>query len=107
MHICEPVIAPLIFVGESRVVNPQQMQYRGVEVVHVNRVLNNIVTVVLWRTVDVPCLNPRTGKQRCETIGVMIAPGILAVCLSVDGAAKFPAPDNERILQQASTFQIK
>ena len=107
MHICEPVVASLVFIGESLVVNPQQMQYRGVEIVHVHRVLSNVVTVVICRTVDVPSLDPRTGKQRGETIGMMIAPGILAVCLSVDGAAKFPAPDNERILQQASTFQIK
>jgi len=51
MHIRQPKMPTLILIRQTLMINPQQMQNRGVEIVNVNTVLNHIVTVLIRRTV--------------------------------------------------------
>jgi hypothetical protein len=50
VNIGEPEISALIFERELFVVNTKQMQNRGVQVMHMNRITNNVVAVFVCFT---------------------------------------------------------
>ena len=45
MHIGKPVVTPLITVGQTLVINTQEMQDGGVQVMDMNRILDSSPTL--------------------------------------------------------------
>ena len=73
-HIRQPVVAAFKAVGELRVINAQAVQHRRVEVMHVDRVLRDVLAKVVSRAIDQPRLDPATRHPKRETARMMVAP---------------------------------
>ena len=108
MHIGETEVTPLEAIGQLLVVDPQQMQHRGVEIVHVDRVLRDVVAEVIGLPMDVAFLDSGTGHPQGEAAGVMIATVDFAcqLALTIGCPSELTTPDNQGIVEQAPLFEI-
>ena len=95
-----------VAVGEFFVVEAHQMQEGGVEVVNVDAVLHGLGTVIVGQAVSVAAADAATGQPDGESIGVVVAAGVLAFALGGSSATEFAAEKNESILEHAAHFQI-
>ena len=101
-------VAALVAVGHPFVVDAHLVQDCRVEIVDVDRVLLHVVAEIIRLAMDDPRLDAAAGHPFCVTARVVIA---AVVCLgeaslAVDRAAEFAAPDNQRVFQKSSLFQI-
>src|SRR5262249_35484623 len=96
-------VAALEAVGELRVVEAQAVQQRGVEVVYVYAIADDVVAVVVRFAVGMPAANAAAGHPDAVAAAVMIAAVIVLGegPLAVDRAAELAPPDHERLVQQA------
>ena len=60
MDVREPIIATLEAMRESLVINAQEVQSGRVQVMNVDRVLNNVVAEIIRLSMDVAFLQPGT-----------------------------------------------
>ena len=77
MHIGQAEAAALVEVGQAFVVNAQQAQHRGVEVVNVDTALRDVVTEIVRLAIDETGLHAATGHPRREAARMMVAPVIV------------------------------
>ena len=56
MHIGQPVLASLVLEGQLLVVDAQQMENRRIEVMHMDRVLCNVVAEIIGAAMHMPLL---------------------------------------------------
>ena len=89
-------------------VDPQAVQDRGVQVVDMHRVLDDVVAEIVGLAVDDARLDAAAGHPDREAARMMIAAVVLArqFALAVDRAAELAAPDDQRIVQQPALLQI-
>lgn len=125
VDVGEAEIPALVSIGEFSVVDPQQMQDRGIEVVNVHATrgpvifgglgedwvavgVGDVVAVVVTAAIGNPWLHAASCHPGRETAGVVVPPIILfrEFTLTVSGAAKFSAPDDEGVLEHASFLQV-
>src|SRR4051794_8913291 len=108
MHVGQPIIAALRAERQAFVIDPQAVQDRGVEVVDVNRIAHDVVAVIVGFAVNVTGLDAATGQPYRKATAMMIAAIILLqASLTIDRSAKLAGPDDERVVEQASLFQIE
>ena len=69
--------AALVEVGQAFVINAEQAQHRGVEIVNVDAVSGDVVTEVIRLAIDHAWLHSTSGQPGCETARMMIAPVIV------------------------------
>ena len=93
MNVREAVVPAFVTVGELEVIHSQQVQERGVEVVHTHRVAGDVVAEVVGRSVHDAGLEAAAGRPNREAAGMMVAPEavFLDLALAVSGAAKLSA----------------
>ena len=107
VNIGQAVAAALEFVGESFVIDSQQVQERGVEVVDVQAIAGDVVAEFVGLAVHDAGLHAAAGHPNAEAAGMMIAAEIrLNLALAIIRASKLAAPDNKRVVEQATAFQI-
>ena len=73
VDVGEAEIAALVFVGEPRVVDAEEMQDRGVEVVDVDAVGRDVVAEVVGGSNGGARLDASSRRPKGEAAGVMIA----------------------------------
>jgi hypothetical protein len=99
----EPHIAANIAKGQALVIEAEHVQYCGVQVVYVNRVLAGFVAQFVGRTLGESALHAAAGEpERKALVVVVAAVGVLAV----RRAAELASPDQERIVEQPALAQI-
>ena len=103
MHIRQAEISSLETVGQFRMVEPQQMEECRMSIMHVDRVLGNIKPEIVRRTMDVSRPDPSTRKPKAEAT-IVVIPAILG--LPHGRPSEFTAPDDHRILQESTFFQV-
>ena len=74
VDVGEAVVAALEAVGEAGVVEAEQMQGGGVQVVDVDGILDDVVAEVVRLAVDVAAFHARAGHPDAEAARVMVAP---------------------------------
>ena len=102
VYIGEAIPAALVFVGESFVVDAKQVQQGGLKVMDVNGVLGGVHTKGVAGTIGDARPHAAAGHPSREGVRVMIAAPLLAVfhvALQKGRAAKFTAPNDERVIQ--------
>jgi hypothetical protein len=90
------------------VVDAEEVEQRGLEVMHVNRVGRAAHREVVGGTVGDPGADAAAGEPDGEGIRVVVVPPLLAVLdrtLEEQCAAELAAPDDERIIQEAAALQ--
>ena len=73
VHVSQTKITTGHAIGQSLVIEAQQVQHRGVQVMHRNRLLDRSISEVVGRSVGVSAANPGTGQPAREAIVVVIA----------------------------------
>src|SRR5690348_6180544 len=91
----------LKFVSEFRVVHSQTAQNRGVQVMDIHWVLDDVVAVVVGFAVSLAAFDSAAGHPNREAARMMIAPIVRfgKRPLRIDGSAEFAAPDHQRVFQ--------
>ena len=94
VHIGQAEVAALVLVGELLMINTELVEQRGVEVVHVHGILDDVVAVVIGLAVSNSPFEAAAGYPGGETQGVVITAEALrvVVALAVVGAAKLTRP---------------
>ena len=87
VHVGQAEVAAGVAVGELLVVEAQQVQDRGVQVVDVDRVLDGLEAELVGRAVDVAALDAAAGQPHGEAVVVVVA----AVDLAGVGAGRAAA----------------
>src|SRR6266487_3653409 len=107
MHIRESERAALVAIGQPLVVEAQQMQHRGVQIVHVHRLLDDVVAKFIRAAVRDALLHTAAREQHGEGILVMVAARLRAAPgLLHRRPAKFAAPDDKCLVEQPALFQV-
>ena len=85
-------------------INAETVQDGGVQVMNVHRVAGNVVGVIVGFAEDHAALDAAAGQPDRIAPGMVVAPVIFIGerALAIDRAAKFAAPDDEGIVEQAA-----
>src|SRR5579883_2314460 len=104
----EAVVAPLVLVGQPLVVDAQEMEDCGVEVVDVDAVGRDAVAEGIRRAKGDARLDPATGRPDGEASGVVVAAvvGGRQLALAVIRPAELAAPEHQRVVEQAALLQV-
>ena len=108
MDVGEAELAALVAEGEALVVDAEEVQQGGIEVVDVDGILGDGVSEFVGLAVDVPGLGAAAGHPDGIGFLVVVTAGLgasLAVAagsLGHRGATKLGIPDNERVLKEAA-----
>ena len=73
MHVGQPEIAARIPIPQSLVIEPQQIQHRGVQIVEVYLVLHRLVPVIVRRAVLQTRLHSAARQPVSERLRIIIA----------------------------------
>ena len=94
--------------SQAQMVVAEQMQDRCVKVPDVDGILDDVVAEVVRRPVDRPALDPAAAEPHREAPRMMVASVFCRgkSALRVDRAAKFAAPDHQRLVPQAAELEI-
>ena len=89
-------------------VDSKQVQDGGLQVMHVNTVLGNVVAVRISSSVGRSCFYPSTGHPHGKTSRVVVAAKIVCgeFALAIVSATEFAAPDDECVIEQVSLFEV-
>ena len=107
VYISETVAAALEFVGEALVVDAEEVQQRSLKIVDVDGVLSGVHAESVAGAVGDAGLHAAAGHPEGEGVRVMVAASLLAVfhvALQEGRAAELPAPNDERVVEQAALF---
>src|SRR5665213_1781551 len=107
-HICEPETSSLHFKSEPFMIYAHQIQQGGLEVMHVHRILYNVITEIIGFSIGDPSFHAGAGHPHGETARMVIASIIICseLSLGIYGTAEFAAPDHQCVFQHAPSFQI-
>ena len=102
VNISQPIVTTLKFERQFRVADSQAMQQCGVQIVHVNWIPGDVVAVIVGRPVGLPPLDATACQPDRKAAWMMVPPVVAGgqTSLAVNRAAKFAAPDDERVFQQ-------
>ena len=111
MHVREAEVAALVAEGEAFVVEAEEIEYCGVEVVGVDSVFSDVEAEVVGLAIDGAGLGAAAGHPHGVGVFVVVAAGgglgaVLIGTLAQGGAAKFAAPDHEGFIQQAALLEV-
>jgi len=106
MDVCQPIISPLKLVGKLFVIDPQYSQNGRLQVMNMDGIFRDIVSVLVRFPESNPLLDARTSHPNRKTTRMMV-PSLIGgseLALRIVGPAEFAAPDNKRVVQQTSLF---
>ena len=104
-HICQPEIAAGVAVGEPLVIETQQVQHRGVQVVDVNRVLNRAKAEFIRGPSGLAATNSGPREPHRKTVPVVVTPG-LADAFTGGRAAEFTAPYEKGFIPKTPLLEV-
>jgi len=101
-------IAPLKSVRQLRVLQAKLMEDRRVKIVNVDLVFNRIKTEVVGFAVNDSAFNAAARQPDSVTVRMMVATDLVRLerALHHWRAAKFAAPNDERVVEEAAVFEI-
>ena len=104
VHVGQPAFDAVVVVAQPLVIEAQQVQDRGVEVVDRADVLDRLVAELVGRAVAEAALHARAGQPDGEALRVVVAAA--GALLERRHAAELGDPDDQRVVEQAALFQV-
>src|SRR5258708_17815154 len=98
----------LELICKAFMIDSETMEDGRLQIVNVHRIGDNVVAVVVGLTDRDSGLDAAAGHPDRKTSRMVVAAVIRfgQTSLAVDGASEFPAPDDQRIVEQAPLLQI-
>ena len=106
MNVGEAEIATTEAKGELHVIDPQQVQHGGMNIVDMHRILGRKVTKIVRHAVGGPGFDAATCHPHRKTVRMVIPAVIGAGALRNGGASKFAAPEDKRVLEQSAPSKV-
>src|SRR5439155_25683064 len=108
VYVRQSKVAPLIAIRQPRVVHAEEVKDRGVQVVHVHRVLGDAVAQVVGRSDGRAATDAAAREPPGEGAGVVVAPEELRpfALLVHRRAAELASPDDERRIDEPPSLQV-
>ena len=109
MDVRQTEVAALEAVGEAFVVDAEEVQDGGLEVVDVDGMIDGVEAEVVGSAESEAGLDSAASYPDGEGIWMMIAApagSVVDVALNERRATEFAAPDDERVIQHAAHFQV-
>src|SRR5438067_824191 len=103
MNVGESEIAACVAVGQPGMIQTEQVEDRGVEVVDVNAAFHGMMTAVVRCPMGHAGSHSPAGEPHRKTVRMMIG------AVGLDGAwraAEFSAPNDQRVFQKAALLQV-
>ena len=104
MHVCQAAFNSIVVKAEPFMVEAEQVQDRGMKIVHRRHVFFRAVREFVRGTPAERCLDTGPGKPGCKAGGIVIASA--GPFLEGGHAAELGAPDHEGLFQQAPLFEV-
>ena len=104
MYIRQSEVPALVSVGQSFVVEAEQVEQGGIEVVYVDGVSADVESKVIGFSVNESFLHTSSCEPYGEASIVMVASVVAA--LYHGGASEFAAPDHKCVVEHTAAFQI-
>ena len=104
----EALFQALKLMAETVVMDAEKMQYRCMEIAHMNWVFRDVVRKIVGLAVNHPSFGTATRHPHREAARVMIAAIVLMgkATLAVNSAAKLAAPNYQSVLKHASRLEV-
>ena len=85
-------------------VDPQLMQDRGIEIVHMHGILDDVVTEVIGLAISHPTSNASTRHPGRKTSRMMISTVLIPLdfSLSKGGTSEFSPKDHQGLIEQST-----
>jgi len=96
VDVSQAKVTAAVAVSQAFVVQTHQVQNRGVQVVDVDFVLDDVEAELIGGSVCQSAFYAAAGQPHCEGVWVVVA----ASSLSGGGAAEFASPHYERFVKQ-------
>ncbi len=112
MHVGQTEVAAGVAVGEAFVVEAEEFQQRGVQVVDVDRVFDRFEAEFVGGSVDVAAAHSAAGQPHREAVMIVVAAvdlaGVRAGLREFHGrrAPELAAPDDQRLFEQSALLEI-
>src|SRR5438552_13135725 len=108
VHVSQPVVSSLEFVGEPFMIDAEEVENGRLQVMDVDGIFYDVVAEFVSRAINYAGLYARPCHPKGETARVVVAAiiGGGQFSLRVIGAAKFAAPDDQRLIEQTALFQV-
>src|ERR1700683_2528665 len=103
MHVRQPEITAAEAVRQSLVVDPEQVQDRGVQIVHRADAVLGVNAELVGRAMHRAPLDAAPREPDAESFRMMIA--AIAPC-GVRRAAELAGPEDERLVEQAALLEV-
>ena len=103
VNVGQAKVSTRVSVGELQVIESEQVEHGGVEVVEVNFILDRIVPVFVCGAMADARLDATSGQEHRQCVRVVVT-SILS--LSDGCPAEFSAPEHESILEKSSLFEV-
>ena len=103
MHVGQTHVTTAETIRESFVIEPQQVQDRGVQVVDGCDLIDGMHPKFVSRAVRDSTLHATSGEPHAEALGMMIA---TIGPSGMRSAAELTGPDDERFIQQSALLEI-
>lgn len=104
MDVGESEVPTIISEGEFLVVESEQMEECGMQIVHMDFILYGMVAEFVGFAKGEAGFYPSSSEEQGETIGIVIASG--SIFLGIWSPAEFAAPPDQSILQESALFEI-
>src|SRR5690242_20638091 len=94
--------------GQPGVIDAQAVQQRGVEIVNVDTVADDVIAIIVRLAMAHARLRSPAGNPQAEATPVMVAAIIVLGQrpLAVHGAAELASPNHQRLVEQAALLKI-
>ena len=102
VDISEAEVSAFVFIGELLVLNTQEVEGGGVEVVDMEGIFRGGKAEGIGLAEGHSSLDTASGHEHGAGLGVVISAG----SLGHRGAAEFSAPDDEGVIEEATLFEV-
>src|SRR4051812_6012622 len=111
LHVREPIVPPPEKVSKLLVIEAEQVQQRGIQVVHMHAIDDGLITHLIRLAIAQARLCAATGQPDGETIGTVVTAGKRVVLAGIAvffhrRPAEFRAAHHERLPEQTALIQV-
>ena len=109
MYVGQAIVTPLEFVGELGVIDTELVKNGGMQIVHVDGLVHDVVAEVIRSAIGDTRFDTAACHPDREAAWVVI-PSIVILretTLAINGATEFTAPDHQCVIEHAALFQVR